>query len=421
MKVVLLCWRDTDHPEGGGSERYLERVAHYLADQGHEVVFRTAHYPGSARREVIRETPLSKGVLFSRGGSNLSVYPRALLALLASRFGLGPLKDFKDADVVVDTQNGVPFFASLVATAPTIVLTHHCHREQWSVAGPVLSRIGWLIESKISPWVHRASRWVTVSRPSADELVGLGVAEDHVEIVRNGVDPLPSIDFEGDATSDTVHLVTLSRLVPHKQVEHAMDAVAALVRRHPNVRLDVIGDGWWAKKLREYAHELDIEPYVTFHGHVTEDMKHRILQRADIHVMPSRKEGWGLAVIEAGQHGVPTVGYKSSAGLRDSVVDGETGILAGSEGGLINSVEWLLDNPDEMKKMGAAALKRADGFSWNATGRAWESILREVAGLPPAEVAPTHPSSVLRAPRHEVPEGHAGTQSEDQPEHGHTH
>ena len=50
MKVLLLCWRDTGHPEGGGSERYLERVAAHLAARGDRVVFRTAAYPGARGR-----------------------------------------------------------------------------------------------------------------------------------------------------------------------------------------------------------------------------------------------------------------------------------------------------------------------------------------------------------------------------------
>ena len=160
MKVLLLCWRDTNHPEGGGSERYLERVGEYLANQGHQVVFRTAHYPGSTRSQQV-----GRNFRFSRGGGNLTVYPRALAAILAARRGRGSLADIGRPDVVVDTQNGVPFFASVVSGAPTVVLTHHCHREQWSVAGPILSRIGWLIESTISPWIHRRRRWVTVSAP----------------------------------------------------------------------------------------------------------------------------------------------------------------------------------------------------------------------------------------------------------------
>ncbi|MFT4085602.1 MAG: glycosyltransferase family 1 protein, partial [Gordonia sp. (in: high G+C Gram-positive bacteria)] len=48
-EVVLLCWRDTDHPQGGGSERYLERVGAELARRGARVTLLTARYPGSAR------------------------------------------------------------------------------------------------------------------------------------------------------------------------------------------------------------------------------------------------------------------------------------------------------------------------------------------------------------------------------------
>ncbi|HJF11916.1 glycosyltransferase family 4 protein [Corynebacterium falsenii] len=402
MKIVLLCWRDTNHPEGGGSERYLQRVAAYLADQGHQVIFRTAKYPGSARREVVTvdedgTTPHAP-VVFSRGGSNLSVYPRALAVLLAARLGIKrigfgrfshrlPLADMGRPDVVVDTQNGVPFFASLVSGAPTVVLTHHCHREQWSVAGPFLSRLGWFIESRLSPLIHRRSPWVTVSAPSADELAELGVPRDHVRIIRNGIDPVPAslipdapprqTSSASDGTS-TVHLVALSRLVPHKQIEHALDALAVVIRTHPNVRLDVIGDGWWSEKLREHARDLGVEGHVVFHGHVSEELKHLLLDRAAIHVMPSRKEGWGLAVIEAAQHGVPTVGYASSAGLRDSIVDGTTGLLCGSPGGLINAVEYLLDHPEEAERMGANAKARAQEFSWEATGQAWEQLLRQL-------------------------------------------
>ena len=54
LKVILLCWRDTNHPEGGGSERYLEQVGQYLASQGHEVIYRTAYYPGAKKIEHVQ-------------------------------------------------------------------------------------------------------------------------------------------------------------------------------------------------------------------------------------------------------------------------------------------------------------------------------------------------------------------------------
>ncbi|MCZ9309622.1 glycosyltransferase family 4 protein [Corynebacterium uberis] len=368
MKILLLCWRDTHHPQGGGSERYLERVGAYLAGRGHEVVYRTAAYPGARRWDPA--TPATGGVAFSRGGGKLTVYPRAWLAMLAGRLGVGPLRG---VDVVVDTQNGVPFFARLWAGAPVVVLTHHCHREQWPVAGPVLSRVGWWCESWLSPRVHRRSRWVTVSASSARELTGLGVAADRISIIRNGVDPVPAaVTAASDpAPTSPAHLITLSRLVPHKRIEQAMDVVAQL----PGVVLDVVGSGWWEDRLRSYARRRGVADRVVFHGQVDEATKHALLARAAVHVMPSRKEGWGLAVVEAAQHGVPTVGYYSSGGLRDSVVDGVTGLLVDTPEQLAAQVSRLLIDAPLRHRLGRAARSRAASYSWRDTGAAWEDLL----------------------------------------------
>ena len=390
MKVLLLCWRDTGHPEGGGSERYLERVAAHLAARGDRVVFRTAAYPGARGRSK------RDGVVFSRAGGNFSVYVRAWLAMLAARVGLGPIARGLGGrpDVVVDTQNGVPFFAALFSGAPTVVLTHHCHREQWPVAGPLVGRLGWFIESRLAPRVQRGCRYVTVSRPSADDVRDLGVDEERITIIRNGVDPVPEAVVEQLASASAAgtagvaahpcsaeggpRLVTLSRLVPHKQIEHAIDALAALLPQYPNAVLDIVGSGWWADELHDYATGLGVADSVIFHGQVSEEEKHLILAAACVHVMPSRKEGWGLAVIESAQHAVPTVGYRSSAGLRDSVVDGVTGMLADSEDELVALVRRIAMDTQLRDFLGDEARARAETFSWDATAGAFAAVLAEV-------------------------------------------
>ncbi|NLG56073.1 MAG: glycosyltransferase family 4 protein [Rhodococcus sp.] len=386
-EVLLLCWRDTGHPQGGGSERYLEQVGAQLAAQGISVTLRTARYRGSARNEVIG------GVRISRGGGRLSVYPSALIAMAASRFGVGPLAGIRP-DAVIDTQNGIPFFSRLVVGAPVTVLVHHCHREQWPVAGRLMSRIGWWIESQLSPRVHRDSQYLTVSLPSADELVELGIERERIAVVRNGVDELPDGAPVGDANTRTAHpsICVLSRLVPHKQIEDALETVAALSADFEGLHLDVIGGGWWEENLRERAAELGITHAVTFHGHVDEQRKHELLARSWVHVMPSRKEGWGLAVIEAAQHGVPTIGYRSSKGLTDSIVDGVTGLLVGDGDvsdvhELTQAVRTLLTDAEARTVLGEKARARVREFSWELTGSGVQTVLsgtvsgRRTAGL----------------------------------------
>lgn len=368
--VLLLCWRDTGHPQGGGSEAYLQRIGAQLVESGVDVTMRTARYPGAPRRDVV------DGVRVSRGGGRYSVYIWAGLAMVLARVGLGPLRRVRP-DVVVDTQNGIPFLARLAYGRRVAVLVHHCHREQWPVAGAVVGRLGWFVESKLSPRAHRHNQYVTVSLPSARDLTALGVNPGRIAVVRNGLDEAPA-DSLTAARSATPRVAVLSRLVPHKQIEDALEAVAALRRRVPGLHLDIVGGGWWQQKLVDHAELLGITDAVTFHGHVDDDTKHEVLQRCWVHVLPSRKEGWALAVIEAAQHGVPTIGYRSSGGLTDSIVDDVTGLLVDDHAGLVDGMERLLTDHVLREQLGAKAQVRTGEFSWRQSADAMRAVLESV-------------------------------------------
>ena len=203
----------------------------------------------------------------------------------------------------------------------------------------------------------------------------MGIRGAH--IIANGLDPVPdhvpSLERESE-----VHLVTLSRLVPHKQIEHAMDTVA----QTPGAVLDVIGSGWWEANLRAYAEEHGVSDRVRFRGQVTEDYKHALLARADALLMPSRKEGWGLAVMEAAQHGVPAVGY--TFGLRDSVINGETGILVEREEGFVAATKQLLADAPLRRTLGSNARDFAASFSWENTGEQFAELLQGLVADKPS-------------------------------------
>ncbi len=368
--VLLLCWRDTGHPQGGGSETYLQRIGAQLAASGVAVTLRTARYPGSARRQVI------DGVRISRAGGRYSVYVWALLAMAAGRLGMGPLRRVRP-DVVVDTQNGLPFAARLIYGQRVAVLVHHCHREQWPVAGPVLGRLGWFVESRVSPRLHRRNQYVTVSLPSARDLVGLGVGNERIAVVRNGLDEAPEPSLRGPRAA-TPRVLVLSRLVPHKQIEDALAAVALLRPSIPGLHLDIVGGGWWWQRLIDHAARRGISDAVTFHGHVDDVTKHHVIQQSWVHVLPSRKEGWGLAVIEAAQHAVPTIGYRSSGGLADSIIDGVTGVLVDSRAELVNRLQQLLADPVLRDQLGAKAQARSAEFSWRQSADAMRTVLESV-------------------------------------------
>ena len=368
--VLLLCWRDTGHPQGGGSETYLQRIGALLADSGIDVTLRTARYDGASRTEMV------DGVRISRGGGHYTVYIRAGLAMVAARVGLGPLRRARP-DVVIDSQNGLPFLARLAFGRRVVVLVHHCHRDQWPVAGPALGRFGWWVESRLSPRLHRRNQYVTVSLPSVRDLADLGVDTGRVAVVRNGLDEAPPLTLTAPRSA-TPRVVVLSRLVPHKQIEDALQAVASLRPGVPGLHLDVVGGGWWHDRLVARTAQLGISDSVTFHGHVDELTKHALVQRSWVHVLPSRKEGWGLAVIEAAQHGVPTVGYRSAGGLTDSIVDGVTGLLVDGPDELAEHLERLLTDRVLREELGAKAAARSTEFSWQQSAAAMGKVLASV-------------------------------------------
>ncbi len=367
LRVLMLNWRDLQHPEAGGSERYLVTVAEGLAARGHDVTFRTAAYPGALPEETVA------GVHYVRRGGHYSIYPRALGAHAASSH-----------DVVVDVQNGVPYLSPLVTRSPVVNLVHHVHREQWPVVfGPRTARFGWWVESQLAPRVYGRTSYVAVSDSTMRELVALGVDRERVTIIHNGTDAVADADAE---RSPGPRVVLLGRLVPQKRVEIALDAVAALRDRVPGLHLDVAGTGWWEPQLREHVAALGLEDDVTLHGHVSETEKHRLLAQAWVHVMPSLKEGWGLVVVEAGVHGTPTVAFRSAGGPADSILDGETGLLVDPPAGeteveaFARTLESLLLDDARRERMSRLARRWVSRFRWEDCVDAWERLLLREAG-----------------------------------------
>ena len=362
MRVLFLSWRDTTHPDGGGSEVYVEQVAAGLAARGHDVTVLCAAHDGAP------DVTVRDGVRIVRRGGRLTVYLQGL-AYLLSPAG-------RRTDVVVDVVNGLPFAAPLVRRRGLVALVHHLHREQWRIIYPGLGgRVGWFVESRVVPRLYRSVPFMTVSGASRRDLAGIGVDAGRVSVVRNGTPPLPAPRLPRSATP---RLCVLSRLVPHKRIEQVLAVVDELRHRHPGLVLDVIGDGWWAGELDAEIARRGLTDVVVRHGRVDEQTKADLLGRAWLMVLPSVREGWGIAVMEAAAAGTPTVAYASAGGTTESVVDGVTGVLVHDEAGLLRAVERLLDDEVARERLGLAARERAATFGWDEAAAGVERVLASV-------------------------------------------
>jgi glycosyltransferase involved in cell wall biosynthesis len=389
-QVVFLSWRDTRNPEGGGAERYLETMAAGLVAVGARVTIFCAAHAAAPPDEVV------DGIRFVRRGTKLTVYAEGMRALRRGDLGR--------PDVVVDVQNGLPFFSRLVTRRPVVVLVHHVHREQWPVVYPGLTgRVGWWIERRLAPWLYRNDQYVAVSRATRDELRQLGVTGPRIAVVHNGTDPHVPVTA---GKADHPMVAVVGRLVPHKRVEHAVDAVVALRERWPGLRLHVVGSGWWEARLREYVTSRSAEDVVVFEGHVGEERKHELYERSWLLALPSLKEGWGLVVGEAGMHGTPTVAYREAGGTRESVVDGYSGVLVDDQSGFIAAVGELLQDAELRERLGRGAQVTSHAFSWEHAQRSFALVV--LAALQGSRVDAQDPEDVPTPSELDRPRGRRG-------------
>ena len=346
MRILFLSWRDLSHPQAGGSEYVVDRLAQGLQEAGHEVALACGGPVGSHPYPV-----------FDAGGT----YGQYLRLPFVAR------RRFPGADVVVDVENGIPYFSPLWQRAPVVCLVHHVHVEQWRMYFPApLAWLGRFLERRLMPWVYRRCTFVAVSASTAADLTGLGVAPDRVRTIEMGSDPVEATA----ARSATPMFVALGRLVPHKQIDTLL-VLWERVRESVGGRLVIVGDGPEAEALRSTA-----GPGVEFTGAVPDDEKRRLLSEAWILVHPAAHEGWGTVIMEAAALGTPTIGF-DVRGVRDSVVAGETGVLAQTDDAFVSAWITLAGDEVERNRLGVGARRRARGFTWE---RAVTDLEQVVAG-----------------------------------------
>ncbi|HWJ08187.1 MAG TPA: glycosyltransferase family 4 protein [Nocardioides sp.] len=316
-RLVVVNWRDLDHRQAGGAEIYAWQFARALREAGADVRFLTARDAGQSADEV------REGITIVRGGARTGFIPFALGWLLRHR---------GDVDAVVDPSCGLPSFSPLVLRrgTPVLLVVHHVHQAQFAahLSAPAAALARWL-ERVLMRRVYRRRTVAAVSASTAAEMRDqLGWTGD-IRILANGAD-LPSYDAAEAVTKDADRIAVLGRLVTHKRVDLALEAVAVALGRPElagrELRVDVIGQGPDRDRLLARASELGIADRVTFHGYLSEADKHAVLARASVHLCASDAEGWGQAVIDAAARGVPTVA-RDVPGLRDSILPDESGWL----------------------------------------------------------------------------------------------
>ncbi|MGC5562713.1 glycosyltransferase family 4 protein [Streptomyces sp. FR-108] len=348
-RIVFLARRDYGNDAAGGSELLVDRLAEGLTHLGHQV---TLLCGGPAAYRDYR--------VVSAGG-DLGHYLRARSAFR---------RQVGDCDLLVEVCNGMPYLAPLWHRGPTLCLVNHVHTDLWRMrfGGPLApaARLGRRLEHWALAGGRRDGLLVAVSPSTAHALRAIGVERERIRIVHNGVEE-PGAPAE---RSPEPLFLAVGRLVEYKRIDLLL-RLWERVRPVTGGRLVIVGDGPERQRLQQLA-----GPGVEFTGHVSEAEKHRLLCAAWLLLHPSAVEGWGLVVTEAAARETPAIAF-DVPGLRDSIVDGETGLLARGESSFAAAWCTLALSTHRRTLMGKAAGDRAAQYRWHRTVRQFRAVATE--------------------------------------------
>jgi glycosyltransferase involved in cell wall biosynthesis len=348
MRFLMLNWRDPINPKSGGAERVTQAYLAELKRRGHEVYWYANEFPGCRPGDEVEGVQIVRG-----GGSGSSVIQARRWCRAQARF-----------DLVIDQHHGIPWYAPWWAGTSCVAYIHEVLGPIWDAFYPwPICSVG-RIQERWTHWWYRNVPFWTPSDSTRKSLLSNGVRE--IKVIPNGVDTIPIPVLEPKPLGTPVRLITVSRLAPNKRVDHAIMAAKELAARGVEVELTVVGGGEVEPALRELAGRLGIAQHVVFAKQLSELEKNQKLREAHVLVHASMREGWGLNVIEANAMGTPAVVYPV-AGLVDSTVHNETGLVTGQEspGAIAGAVQDLLAKPGDYERLRRNAWERSKSFAWS--------------------------------------------------------
>ncbi len=361
-KILLVNWRDIRNPEAGGAELYFHEIFKRLNGNGLDITVLAHRVKGLPGEEIIdgmRTVRIGNKFLF-----NYSAF------FYVKNHG-------KEYDLVVEDLNKIPFFTPLCTRTRRLHMVMHFFRKSIfrETVFPIALYV-YLMERLVALF-YRGENFLAISESTRDEIIDMGIRARNIAIVEPGIDTKFFHPTEPKANPPVIAFI--GRLMKYKNAQFIIHAMPRLRKLVPGIVLEIAGNGDYRAELERISREKGVSDSVRFLGRVSEEEKRDLLSRASLFVNPSFKEGWGINNIEANLCGTVSVS-NNVAGLKDSVIDGETGLLyenSDSEG-FCQKVSSILHDPERLNALGENAKRRALGMSWDAMAEKMRCVIDEI-------------------------------------------
>ena len=363
MRILVLNWQDHENPQAGGAELHLREIFSRLVARGHSVDLLCSSWETAPQRANLG------GIEVHRIG-NRNTYP-----FLARRYFERNLRA-NNYDVVIEDLNKVPLYTPLWGVPKLVALVHHLFGATVFREAPApLAAAVWLSERPLGV-LYKKVPFEAVSVSTADDLVARGIPRHAIRVIYNGVDS-SRLTPNPVERSEKPLFVYLGRLKKYKRVDVVIRAFAEL--NVPEATLEIAGTGDYRARLEGLVNSLGLSDRVKFLGFISEEAKLHLLRRAWASTLASPKEGWGISNLEAAACGTPVIAA-NSPGIRESVVDGETGFLVPQDDSvaMAAAMRGIVESRDLVDVLGAAGRRFAETFTWERSSNDTLSHLEEV-------------------------------------------
>ncbi|MFA4848782.1 MAG: glycosyltransferase family 4 protein [Methanoregula sp.] len=372
MKIAIIY--DVIYPfVKGGVEKRVWELAFRLSHRGHDVhLYSMKFWEGS---DIIkREGVTLHGVcpsqnLYSHGRRTVR---EAILFSIALYFRLRE-ENFD----IIDCQQ-FPYFSCIAAKysiafkKTLLVITwHEVWGDYWYTYLGLVGIFGKFIEW----WVSRLTpAMIAVSATTAKNLMALN-GQKNIRIIRNGVDLRRIITIlPHNETSDVIFV---GRLIREKKVDLLVHAIRILSNKNQKIQLLIIGDGPERETIVRLIHALSLGPHVHMIGFLNNhDEIIARMKSAKVCVLPSTREGFGIAALEALACGIPviTVDHPANA-IRDLITEQNGRMCTLSAEDLADKISEILTQYKEMK---TACITSAENYEWDCIASDLETYYQSV-------------------------------------------
>ncbi len=364
MKIVHYAYDHVKNPRCGGGGAFRELTIHKLLAANHEIHYFSGYFKGAK--------PYSEpGIRFSflGFGSNYLI-SRITFALFATLHSL-----FVKADVIVIGYSVFsPVVAFLFRRDKTIIEFYHLTGKEPFRKYLVFGIFPWFAEHLA---LQFGKHFITLTDSMAAFILK-NYSHKNVCAAYTGYDTT----INSENTHDSNYILYFGRIDVHmKGIDLILDAFEKIAPSFPDYTLKIAGRGSrrdtaWLEKRMQHS---PAKGNITYLINVSEIEKHELFHNASFVCMPSRFEGWCISAVEAAASSKATLGTQIM-GLKDSIRDGETGILVPSENSdaLAEKMVLLLQDESERKRLGNNGYKWAQRFTWERIAGLQEDFYKKV-------------------------------------------